>query len=125
MTPQGYLDGYYSLLDRDATIAFDRFPRGDHLYAELRDNAAVATIARFSQGFFKLSEQDGRAVITDLRMGMEPRYTFNFEVAHRQSATFVPTVPPNWTSQRPDIATGLPWLWRRALGEKTQPATLI
>ena len=121
ITPQGYLEGYYSLFDRDRSVAFDRFPRGEELYAQLRGNRFVATIARFSRGFFKMSEHDGRAVITDLRMGMEPRYTFNFEVAQRQSPTFAPLVPPTRYAQRPDAENGLPWLWRRALGEKLPP----
>ncbi|RDV04803.1 metal-dependent hydrolase [Undibacter mobilis] len=121
ITPQGYLEGYYSLLDRDRTIAFDNFPRGTDLYAQLRGNPYVETIARFSRGFFKMSERDGRAVITDLRMGMEPRYTFNFDVALRQSPTFAPLVPPTRHSDRLDAQSGLPWLWRRALGEKLPP----
>ncbi|HWK93961.1 MAG TPA: metal-dependent hydrolase [Pseudolabrys sp.] len=121
ITPQGYLEGYTSLLDRDRSVAFDRFPRGEELYAQLRDNRFVAAIARFSHGFFKMSERDGRAVITDLRMGMEPNYTFNFEVAQRQSPTFAPLTPPTRYSQRPDAENGLPWLWRRALGEKVAP----
>lgn len=121
ITPQGYLEGYYSLLDRDRTIAFDRFPRGEALYAQLRDNPYVATMARFSGGFFKMSERDGRAVITDLRMGLEPRYTFNFEVAQRQSPSFAALTPPTRYSERPDTERGLPWLWRRIGGEKLPP----
>lgn len=120
VTPQGYLEGFTSLLDRDRTIAFDSFPRGEALYAQLRGNPYVDHIARFSRGFFKMSEQDGRAVITDLRMGQEPRYTFNFVVAQRQSPNFAPVLPTSF-SQRPDLDTGLPWLWRRALGEKLPP----
>lgn len=121
MTPQGYLEGYTSLLDRDRAIEFSRFDRGDALYARLRDTPGVETIAKFSHGFFKMSERDGRAVITDLRMGMEPRYTFNFEVAQRRSPEFAPVVPPVRYSERPDFDTGLPWLWRRALGDKIAP----
>jgi inner membrane protein len=121
ITPQGYLEGFTSLLDRDRTIAFDAFPRGEELYTQLRGNLFVERIARFSHGFFKMSEQDGRAVITDLRMGQEPRYTFNFVVAQRQSSKFAPIVPPTSFSQRPDIGAGLSWLWRRALGEKLPP----
>jgi inner membrane protein len=121
ITPQGYLDGYYSLLDRDRSIAFEKFPRGEELYAQLRNDLFVARIARFSHGFFKMSERDGRAVITDLRMGMEPRYTFNFEVAQREATGLVPLSPPTRYSQQPDAAKGLPWLWRRILGEKLPP----
>lgn len=120
VTPQGYLEGFTSLLDRNRTIAFDSFPRGEALYAQLRGNPYVDHIARFSRGFFKMSEQNGRAVITDLRMGQEPRYTFNFVVAQRQSPNFAPVLPTSF-SQRPDLDTGLPWLWRRALGEKLPP----
>ena len=97
----------------------------DSLWFELdvriADNLFVDRIARFSRGFFKMSEQNGRAVITDLRMGMEPRYTFNFEVAQRQGTGFAPITPPTRYSQQPDAAKGLPWLWRRALGEKLPP----
>lgn len=121
ITPQGYLEGYYSLLDRDRTIAFDSFPRDKELHAQLRDNRFVETIAHFSRGFFKISERDGRAVITDLRMGMEPRYTFNFEVAQRQSPTFAPLEPPTRFSDRLNAGAGLPWLWRRTMGEKLPP----
>ncbi|MDO9413682.1 MAG: metal-dependent hydrolase [Pseudolabrys sp.] len=121
ITPQGYLDGYYSVLDRDRSITFHQFPRGEELYAQLRDNVFVDRIARFSGGFFRMSERNGRAVISDLRMGMEPNYTFNFEVAQRQGAGLVPLSPPERYSMRPDMANGLPWLWRRALGEKLPP----
>lgn len=121
ITPQSYLEGFASLLDKDRSITFDAFPRGNDIYAQTQDIPATASIARFSHGFFRMSEQNGRATITDLRMGMEPRYTFNFDVAQRQSDKFVPVTPPDWTAQRPNAAAGLPWLWRRALGEKLPP----
>ncbi|MDP2409108.1 MAG: metal-dependent hydrolase [Pseudolabrys sp.] len=121
ITPQGYLEGFYSLLDRDGTVDVEAFPRGEALYAELRDYPSVARIARFSHGFFKMSEQDDRAVITDLRMGQEPSYSFNFVVAQRQSPTFAPVVPPISFRQARNAAEGLPWLWRRILGEKLPP----
>ncbi len=121
MTPQGHLEGFYSVLDRDRTITFDGFPRGDELYAQLRGNPFVERIANFSKGFFRMSEVDGRAVITDLRMGQEPNYSFNFVVAQRQSPAFAAIVPPVRLQRRPDVEKGLPWLWRRALGEKLPP----
>lgn len=120
MTPQGYLEGFHSVLDRERTIAFDVFPRGEELYRTLRGNWPVDRVAWFSRGFFKMSERDGRAVITDLRMGQEPRYTFNFVVAQRQSPQFAP-IPPARISERPPLGAGLAWLWRRALGEPLPP----
>lgn len=116
MTPQGYLEGFHSLLDRERKIAFESFPRGEKLHDVLRGNWHVDRIAWFTHGFFKMSERDGRAIITDLRMGQEPYYSFNFVVAERQSPTFA-FVPPRLFREMPDIGAAAGWLWRRSLGE--------
>jgi len=121
MTPQGYLEGYHSLLDGDRNIHFDAFDRGGEIYAQLRDNLSVDRIARFSHGFFKMSERDGRAIITDLRMGQEPHYTFNFVVAERSPSGFAALTPPQSFREPRNAAKGLPWLWRRIFGEKLPP----
>jgi inner membrane protein len=120
MTPQGYLEGFYSLLDRERSMAFDEFPRGNELYDKLRGNWHVDRIAWFSHGFFKMSERDGHAVITDLRMGQEPYYSFNFVIAERQSPTFA-VVTPRAFREMPEIGAAAGWLWRRILGETVSP----
>jgi inner membrane protein len=120
ITPQGYLEGFYSLLDRETMVAFDRFPRGEEIYEKLRGNWHVDRVAWFSHGFFKMSERDGQAVITDLRMGQGTTYSFNFVVAERQSASFA-YVKPRAFRETPDLRTGLPWLWRRMGGEPLPP----
>jgi inner membrane protein len=120
VTPQGYLEGFHSLLDRERRIAFAQFPRGEDLYEKLRGNWHVDRIAWFSRGFFKMSEREGRAIITDLRMGLEGAYSFNFVVAERQSPTFA-AVTPRAFREFPDIGASLTWLWRRALGEQLPP----
>jgi inner membrane protein len=120
VTPQGYLEGFHSVLDRERRISFDLFPRGENLYELLRGYWHVERMAWFTRGFFKMSERDGRAVITDLRMGQEPYYAFNFVVAARQSQALVP-VHPLALRERHDIATGLSWIWRRAMGETLPP----
>ena len=120
MTPEGYAEGYYSLLDREPRIRFERHPGGADLYSALRDNWNVERIAWFSRGFFKMEDRDGMVRITDLRMGQEPYYTFAFEVASRHS-DIQPLATPRVVGQRPDLGRGLPWLWRRALGEPLLP----
>lgn len=120
VTPQGYLEGFRSMFDRDRSIAFDAFARGEDLYDAVRGNWHAERIAWFSHGFFKMSEHDGRAIITDLRMGQEPYYSFNFVVAQRQSPTFA-AVPPVWLRQRHEIGSGVSWIWRRARGEDIPP----
>lgn len=120
MTPQGYLEGFHSLFDRERKIVFDLFPRGEQLHDTLRGNWHVDRVAWFTHGFFKMSERDGSAVITDLRMGQEPHYSFNFVVAERQSPTFA-FVAPRSFREMPDIGPMLGWLWRRISGEPLPP----
>jgi inner membrane protein len=113
-------EGYYALADREPRIDFERFPRGANLYGELRGDGGVERIARFSRGFFKVWQQDTRVLITDLRMGQEPYYTFNFVIGERHSAA-IPVAPPVQQVNRLELQRGLPWLWRRMHGEPVAP----
>jgi inner membrane protein len=113
-------EGFYSLLDKEPRINFDRFDRGAALAAELQNADAVQRIAAFSKGFYKLQQNGARVLLSDLRMGQEPAYIFTFEVAERRSPP-VPLSPPVQVGGRPDIERGLPWLWRRVLGEPLPP----
>lgn len=113
-------EGFRSLLDTAPLMAFDRFERGAALAEELNRLDAVQRIAAFSKGFFKLRLEGDRVLLSDLRMGQEPNYIFTFEVARRHSVP-VPTIPPVQVGARLDLARGLPWLWRRTLGEPLAP----
>jgi len=120
MSGDSYHEGFHSLLDESPRIAFDRFPRGNALLAETRDIDAVQRITAFSQGFYRLSEAGGKVLISDLRMGQEPFYTFTFAVAERRSAA-MPLNVPEQIVERPDMGRVLPWLGRRMLGEPLAP----
>lgn len=116
MSKDSYHEGFYSLLDDSPRMTFEAFPRGDALMAEVRDIDGVRRIADFSQGFYRLREDGQRVLISDLRMGQEPTYTFTFAVAERQSRAVALEVPEQ-VAGRPDVARALPWLWRRLRGE--------
>ena len=45
VTPDAYLEGFHSLLDRDRDIAFDSFPRGAELDAAMSGNRYVGRVA--------------------------------------------------------------------------------
>lgn len=120
MTPAHYYEGFYALADGETAIDFDRFDRHPTLREALADDWGVQRVARFSKGFFALDEVKGRVRITDLRMGQEPYYSFNFVVAERTENGLQP-VAPELEVERPDIAASLRWLWRRALGEPLSP----
>lgn len=124
ITPEGYAEGFYSLLDSDTQINFVEYPRGTDLYRLLDGNWEAERLAWFSHGYFKVSEHKGVISITDLRMGLEPYYTFTFAVAQRSKPH--PKEPLNFIA--PQQATrsinreqSLQWLLQRLLGNTDQP----
>ena len=62
----------------------------------------------FNHGFMKAQVRDGQLVLSDLRMGAEPDYTFNFAVAEPDGNGWraIPPQQLRW-----------PWQARRRLGE--------
>lgn len=113
-------EGFYSLLDAAPRVAFEPFDRGTALAAELGGITGLARVQAFSKGFYKLQQQGERIVVSDLRMGQEPTYTFSFVIAERHSPP-VALARPEQIGMRPDLQRGLSWLWRRALGEPLPP----
>ena len=120
MTPDGYAEGFYSLLDGNRPIRFDHFSARRELYTALQDNWETARIAWFSHGFFAMSEVQGEVRITDLRMGQQPDYAFSFAVA-RQEQTGLQPMQPVARRSRGDIRAGLSWLGQRLLDAETPP----
>jgi inner membrane protein len=118
LTPEGFLEGYHSLLDPPGPLRFTAHDRGQDLNGPLRELAPVQTLARFSDGFYKLQrEPDGRVRITDLRMGQEPHYAFSFVVAQDTAEGLQPLARPEAVGSRGDLRAGLAWLWQRARGD--------
>ncbi len=120
-----YHEGFWSLLDAQPVMQFDRFVRGAALLPAVQHIDGVQRITAFSQGFWALDVHDNgqgeRLRITDLRMGQEPTYTFRFEVAQRQAGAWVALPSAVQQGMRPDIARAWAWLWRRALGQPLAP----
>ncbi len=81
MTPNGYVVGDRSLWADHGPMRFHGYPSN---VQALRQAAAVPAVARlnwFNRGFMRAQVHDGQLVLSDLRMGMEPEYNFNFAVA--------------------------------------------
>jgi inner membrane protein len=117
VTPQDYCEGFRSLLDDDRPIDFTCYGRNPALYAALRDDWSVARIAWFSHGLFKMSEHDGIVRIADIRMGLEPHYTFTFEVARRTGSGLKP-MQAALVANRADVRRALGWIWQRMWGRR-------
>jgi inner membrane protein len=111
-----YLEGFYSLLDRDRDIGFSRHPRGQDIYELSKDNWYVSRIAWFSHGFFRMRREGETLLISDLRMGQEPSYTFTFMIPGSTSGEDPQAAKPTLVPQRLDFHASLSWLWKRLLG---------
>ncbi len=121
MRSEGYDEGFYSLLDKDRRIRFTRFPRDQALYEQARHIPALAEIAWFSRGFYRVDSRDGLIRITDLRMGQEPFYVFTFAVARRASAPQPITPVAVGGRDGLDLGASFRWLLSRTAGNDVDP----
>ena len=117
-----YREGYYSLLDRPAqgtapSIALDTHPRGNALADAASQIDGVQRLRAFTHGFYAMRQEGDRLLISDLRMGQEPTYTFTFAVARDQGTSLTPLLPAQQLGRRADLGCALPWLGRRLSGE--------
>ncbi len=110
-------EAHWSVFDDSAPLEWTSTDRGTALRDSLRGAPAVDDLAAFSHGFWKTWRDGDRVLMADVRMGMEPRYVFTFAVGEGDNA-LRPLSPQERIGARIDLAQGLPWLWRRMLGER-------
>lgn len=109
-----YFEGYYSLLDQKPQIQWQAYPRDAALLQQWQQQSAVARLNWFSHGFVALTRQSDRALLlTDLRMGMEPGYSFSF-VLPLNAQQQISGIPEQLEMPRDDRAFS--WLYQRVLG---------
>jgi inner membrane protein len=113
-------EGFHSVFDPEGPMHFDSFDRGARFEGAIADNDRAQRIRRFSKGFYKLHERDGALVISDLRMGQEPGFSFAFAVARRGS-DWQPLPVPQAVGGRGDPGRAIAWWWRRQWGEVIPP----
>ena len=125
MTGDGsYLEGWYSLLDEERKVSFVSRPDGHALLEPLRGEAPVARLTWFSRGFFAGREtESGEIAISDLRMGLEGRFTFSFVVGRREGREILPA--PVRALPSPGYPPGsVGRLWDRIRGRSSHPACI-
>lgn len=87
-TKEGYLLGDYSLLDTKP-IAFTTYSKNKALEATLKDNADFKKLQVISEGWYILTQYNGKVYCNDLRFGLlndnpnTPQFAFSYQ--------FIPT----------------------------------
>ncbi|MDR7341857.1 inner membrane protein [Pantoea alhagi] len=101
VTPERYYEGYWSLLSPNRPLQLSAHDRGAPLYQQLKGDHYVERVAWFSHGFFALQQRDGRLLISDLRMGEAPDFTFTFDLGSPQARE---PHPSRLDSPRPSLS---------------------
>lgn len=108
LTPDGFLEGERSIIADKGPVAFRFYPSDTASLKAVADHPDAARLLWFSSGFQKAQVinkgfgSDQLLVLSDLRMGAEPEFVFNFAVAERTSpdAAWQPIAPRRMTNAR-------------------------
>lgn len=100
MTPDGYVEGERSLVADRGPMAFRGYPSNVQALREAASVPAVQRLEWFNHGFMRAQVDGDRLILSDLRMGNEPDYFFQFEVAKNDGGSWQPTPPRQLSSSR-------------------------
>ena len=112
MTPEGFVEGEHSLVADRRPIDFRQYPSAVDALAQVAEVPAVERLTWFNHGFMKAQVREDRLVLSDLRMGAEPDYSFNFAVAERDGAGWR-EVPPQQLEWPWEARRRLAQMWHR------------
>jgi inner membrane protein len=121
-TDPEFHETYVSVLDGKRPLRWAAHARGSDLLAKHAAASPVARLSAFTHGFVKAAvSPDGQLRITDLRMGQEPDYVFNFDLGPIDA---VGQTPATSHSSRPPIGPALRWIGERMFGKDVPPPWL-
>lgn len=106
-----YYEGFYSLLDQSEDLSLHQHKSQNHLLTEIKQSWPVKRLIWFTKGYFKVWENSGDVIMSDLRMGMEPNYVFSFAVAKGSNPNGLP-ISAERIRQNRDLAA-LKKVWQR------------
>lgn len=114
-----FREAYVSIFDQGRPLRWTEHPRGTELLAQHAQAAPVARLRQFAKGFVKATvTPQGQLRITDLRMGQEPAYVFNFDLG---APPAVGQAPARQISERPPVGPALRWIGQRMWGQDVPP----
>jgi inner membrane protein len=111
-----YINLYVPVFGKRDQITAYIHPRGTETLGCLDGSEALAKLAAFSGGYFRVDVQDDEVRVSDLRMGMTPNYVFSFAIARRTGEGIERMRPERRRSARSGEGD-LDWLIARLSGE--------
>ena len=111
-----YYEGFRHLSDTDQSITFSQHSRNLKYLNQLNSQSNWQQANNFNHGFNALQLEEGKIVLNDLRMGLQPYYFFRFDLAEQKSETEFIDSTPNFASQSFPETKLVRWLWARLTG---------
>jgi inner membrane protein len=112
MTPDGFVEGERSLVADRGPIQFRAYRSDVAALRAVRGLRAVDRLLWFNHGFVKAQRRGPLLVLSDLRMGAEPDYSFRFAVARRDGGAWA-EIPPRQLRWPWEARRRLDAMWRR------------
>ena len=112
MTPEGFVEGERSLVADHGPMRLREYPSDVRALAQVSDFPSVQRLHWFNRGFMKAQVREGQLVLSDLRMGAEPDYSFRFAVAEQQDGGWR-EIPPEQLEWPWEASRRLAGVWRR------------
>jgi len=111
MTEGQYFEGYASVFDDPSEVSLDAYVTNPELLNDVHSEWGVGRLKWFTKGFYSVRQKENDVVFSDLRMGIECAYVFNFKVAE-QHAQGVRVGTFEKFTQRPNLSD-FPYIWDR------------
>ena len=111
MSDGQYYEGYVSVFDSASDVSLDAYYSSDALLTNIRNEWGVQRLQWFTKGFYLVKEKEQHIILSDLRMGAECSYVFNFIVGEQTSAGVVKSDIEK-VSNRPNLSM-LGRIWDR------------
>jgi inner membrane protein len=111
MSDGQYYEGYVSVFDSVSDVSLDVYVSSDSLLTNINDEWGVQRLQWFTKGFYSVKQDEQNIVLSDLRMGGECNYVFNFIVG-KQTNTGIVISDFEKVSVRPDLSQ-LGSIWDR------------
>lgn len=120
---QDYYEGYISVFDNGNKLKLTQHSRGIENLTGSDQFAAVQRLKWFTGDFYKLENQHGLLIASDLRMGMEPDYFFQFNIARHANNSWQ-AVAANQVQTERNTKAGLQWVWQRIWNPSQPPYSI-
>ncbi|MFT7279526.1 MAG: metal-dependent hydrolase [Pseudoalteromonas sp.] len=111
MSDGQYYEGYASVFDVPSDVTLTPYQTRPSLLNNISDEWAIKRLQWFTKGFYSVRQQQSNIVLSDLRMGMECNYVFNFVVGQKNDSE-VSIGNFEKISQRPNLSN-LHKIWDR------------